>query len=71
MMFDLRAMAIAASFILAPIAVAAAEGPQDQPAKPATSAADHAGPAHPIRVILAAPWETAPSSSGAQVTVQK
>ena len=70
MVFDLRAVAIAASLILASIAVAAAaEGAQDQPARPATSAA--VAVAHPIRVILPAPWEPAPASSGTQALVQK
>ncbi|MDN4982524.1 MULTISPECIES: hypothetical protein [unclassified Bradyrhizobium] len=71
MTFDLRAAVIAASLILASIAVAAAEGAQDQPARPAAPATDHAGAAQHIRVILPAPWEPAPASSGAQAMVQK
>ena len=70
-MFDLRALVIATSLILASIAVAAAEGAQDQPAKPVAETTDHAGQAHPIRVILPAPWEPAPASSRAQTMVQK
>ncbi|WP_441235841.1 hypothetical protein [Bradyrhizobium sp. 930_D9_N1_4] len=68
MVFDLRAAVIAASFILASIAVAAAEGAQDQPARVAVSTS---GEARPVRVILPAPWEPAPASSGAQTMVQK
>lgn len=71
MMFDLRAMAIAASLILASIAVAAAQGEAEQPARVAASAADTAIAARPIRVILPAPWEPAPASSGTQAVVQK
>lgn len=72
MIFDLRAVVIAASFILASIAVAAAEGAQDQPARSATQAVtDQAVEAHPIRVILPAPWEPASASSGKQTFVQK
>ncbi|MBR1086592.1 hypothetical protein JQ621_03795 [Bradyrhizobium manausense] len=71
MVFDLRALVIAASLILASIAVAAAEGAQDQHARPAASASDHVGESHPIRVILPAPWEPAPASSGTQTMVQK
>ena len=71
MMFDLRAVAVAATFILASIVVAAAEGAQDQSLRIAAGTTDIAAPARPIRVILAAPWEPAPASSGAQVIVQK
>ena len=71
MLFDLRAVVIAASFILASIVVAAAEGAQDQSLRIAAGTTDIAAPARPIRVILAAPWEPAPASSGAQVIVQK
>ena len=71
MLFDLRAVVIAASFILASIAVAAAEGAQDPPARGAASTTDIASAARPIRVILPAPWEPAPASSGAQAMVQK
>ncbi|MBW7968394.1 hypothetical protein [Bradyrhizobium sp. BR 10289] len=71
MIFDLRAVVIAASFILASIAVAAAEGAKDQPARIASSASDHAGEVRPIRVILPAPWEPAPAQAGAQTVVQK
>jgi hypothetical protein len=70
MVFDLRALIIAASFILASIAVAAAEGAKDQPASAATSS-DHAGDINPIRVILPAPWQPAPAASGTQAMVQK
>lgn len=70
MSFDLRAAMIAASFFLASIAVAAAEGTQDQPARIAAGGADHAGEARPVRVILPAPWEPAPAS-GTQTLVQK
>ncbi|MCS3725765.1 hypothetical protein FHR88_000790 [Bradyrhizobium betae] len=55
-MFDLRTVVIAASFILASIAVAAAEGAQQQPPAPR---AETAGEARPIRVVLPAPWQTA------------
>ena len=71
MMFDLRAVVIAASFVLASIVVAAAEGSQDPSAKIATGASANAGQAHSIRVILPAPWEPAPASSGTQAMVQK
>jgi len=71
MMFDLRAVAIAASLILASIAVAAAEGGHEQPARVASSVSDHAGEARPMRVILPAPWEPAPAKSGTQSVVQK
>jgi hypothetical protein len=71
MIFDLRAMVIAASLVLASIAVAAAEGAQDQPAGVAAGKANHAGEARPVRVILPAPWEPAPASSGTQAMVQK
>ena len=70
-MFDLRAVVIATSLILASIAVAAAETAPDQPAKVAASTADTARAARPLRVILPAPWEPAPASSGAQTVVQK
>lgn len=71
MVFDLRTAVIAASFILASIAVAAAES---APARPASVAADtggQAGEARPIRVILPAPWEPAPASSSERTMVQK
>lgn len=71
MLFDLRTFVIAASFILASIAVAAAEGAQDQPARVVASTTANAGEARPIRVVLPAPWEPAPASSGTQVMVQK
>jgi len=70
-MFDLRAVAIATSLILASIAVAAAEPAQDQPAKAAARTTDTASAARPIRVVLPAPWEPAPASSGGQAVVQK
>jgi hypothetical protein len=71
MMFDLRAVVIAACFILGSIAVAAAaaEGGPEQPARVGSGVSDHAGEARPIRVILPAPWE--PARSGAQNVVQK
>ncbi|MDN3273465.1 hypothetical protein QWJ07_04360 [Frankia sp. RB7] len=71
MVFDLRAVVIAASLILASIAVAAAEGTQGQPASVAAGTTDLVAAARPIRVILAAPWEPAPASSGTQAMVQK
>jgi hypothetical protein len=71
MVLDLRAVVIAASFILASIAVAAAEGAQVEPARVAAETTDIAAAARPIRVILPAPWEPAPASSGTQVIVQK
>jgi len=71
MMFKVRALVIAASFILASIAVAAAESPQDQPARVATETSGHASEARPIRVILPAPWEPAPASSAERMMVQK
>ena len=71
MMIDLRAVAIAASLILASIAVAAAEGAQGQPARVAASTTEIAAATRPIRVILPAPWEPAPASFGTQVIVQK
>ncbi|GGI32024.1 hypothetical protein [Bradyrhizobium guangdongense] len=71
MSFDLRAVVIAASLVLASIAVAAAEGAQDQPARIAAGTTDHAGDSRPVRVILPAPWEPAPASSGTQAMVQK
>ena len=71
MVFDLRAVVIAASFILASIAVAAAEGAQVEPARVAAETTDVAAAARPIRVILPAPWEPAPASSGTQAMVQK
>ncbi|MBC9876063.1 hypothetical protein G8O24_01715 [Bradyrhizobium sp. INPA01-394B] len=70
MTFDLRAVVIAASLVLASIAVAAAEGAPDQPAKMAAGTTDRAGEARPVRVILPAPWEPA-SASGMQAMVQK
>ncbi|WP_298880664.1 hypothetical protein [uncultured Bradyrhizobium sp.] len=70
-MFDLRAMVIATSLILASIAVAAAETAPEQPAKAAVSTTDTTSAARPIRVVLPAPWEPAPASSGAQTVVQK
>ncbi len=69
MSFDLRTAVIAASFILASIAVAAAEGAREQPVRIASGATDHVGEARPIRVILPAPWEPAPAASGTQQTV--
>lgn len=71
MLFDLRAVVIAASFILASIAVAAAESAQDQPAKVAASTTDATSEARPIRVVLPAPWEPAPASSGTRTVVQR
>lgn len=71
MMFDFRAVVIAASFILASIAVAAADGGHEQPARIGSGVSDHAGEARPIRVILPAPWEPAPAQAGAQSMVQK
>jgi hypothetical protein len=71
MTFDLRALVIAASLVLASIAVAAAEGAQDQPRRVAGGNTDQAGEARPVRVILPAPWEPAPASSGTQAMVQK
>ena len=71
MLFDLRAVVIAASFILASIAMAAAEGAQDQPAKVAAGTTDSAGGARAIRVVLPAPWEPAPAASGTRSVVQK
>jgi hypothetical protein len=71
MLFDLRAVVIAASFILASIAVAAAESAQGQPAKVAAGTTDSTGEARPIRVVLPAPWEPAPASSGMRTVVQK
>jgi len=68
-MFDLRAVVIAASFILASIAVAAADGAQDQPAR--VPAAETPSEARPVRVVLPAPWEPAPASSGTRAMVQK
>ncbi|WP_063683807.1 hypothetical protein [Bradyrhizobium stylosanthis] len=70
-MFDLRAVVIAASFILASIAVAAADSAQDQPARVSVPAAGTPSEARPIRVVLPAPWEPAPASSGTQAMVQK
>jgi len=70
-MFDLRAVVIATSLILASIAVAAAEAAPDQPAKAAASTTDSASAARRIRVILPAPWEPAPASSGERAMVQK
>jgi hypothetical protein len=64
-MFDLRMVAIAASFILASIAVAAAERAPDQPAPaPRTESSDEA---RPIRVVLPAPWEAAAPGSTSQL----
>jgi len=71
MIFDLRAAVIAASFILASIAVAAAEGTKDQPPRIAAGTTDHVSEARPVRVILPAPWEPAPAASGTQTVVQK
>ncbi|QAU50242.1 hypothetical protein [Bradyrhizobium guangzhouense] len=73
MMFDLRVVAIAASLILASITVAAAEGEKDQPAKATTgtTATTDTTAARPIRVVLPAPWEPAPASSGERAIVQK
>jgi hypothetical protein len=71
MVIDLRAVVIAASFILASMAVAAAEGAQEQPARVAASATEITATPRPIRVILPAPWEPAPASSGTQAMVQK
>ena len=72
MVFDLRAVVIAASLILASVAVAAAaESAPDQPARVATDINGNAGTARPIRVILPAPWEPAPASSNSQTMVQK
>jgi hypothetical protein len=71
MLFDLRAVVIAASFILASIAVAAAEGAQGEPTRITTGTTDMTAAARPIRVILPAPWEPAPASSGTQAIVQK
>jgi hypothetical protein len=71
MIFDLRAVVIAASFILASIAVAAAEGTQDQPARIAAGASERAAEARPIRVILPAPWQPASTQASAQTVVQK
>ncbi|MET4799203.1 hypothetical protein [Bradyrhizobium sp. LB11.1] len=68
MLFDLRAVVIAASLILASIAVAAAENAQDQPAGVTVATGANAGEARPIRVILPAPWEPAPASPGAQAS---
>jgi hypothetical protein len=70
-MFDLRAVVIATSLLLASIAVAAAETAPDQPATAAASTTDSANAGRPIRVVLPAPWEPAPASSGAQASVQK
>lgn len=71
MIVDLRAAVIAASFILASIAVAAAEGARDLPTRVASGTADHVADVRPIRVILPAPWEPAPAASGTQTVVQK
>ena len=71
MTFDLRAVVIATSFVLASIAVAAAEGAPDQPAKIAAGTTGRVDEARPVRVILPAPWEPAPASSGTQAMVQK
>lgn len=72
MVFDLRAMVIAASFILASIAVAAAETAPDQPAQAtAAGTSGKAAEARPIRVVLPAPWEPATTASGTQTMVQK
>lgn len=55
--FDLRTLVIAASLVLASIAVATAERAPDQPAQPPrTETSDEA---RPIRVILPAPWQSA------------
>jgi len=70
-MFDLRAVVIAASFILASIAVAAADSAQDQSARVTAPATGTPSEARPIRVVLPAPWEPAPASSGTQAMVQK
>ncbi|MGT2436267.1 hypothetical protein ACU4GH_10635 [Bradyrhizobium betae] len=68
-MFDLRIVAIAASFILASIAVAAAERAPDQSAQPVrTESADQA---RPIRVILPAPWQAASPSATSQAELRK
>jgi hypothetical protein len=73
MVFDLRAVVIAASFILASIAVAAAETAPVQPAQATADAgtSGKAAEARPIRVVLPAPWEPATASSGIQTMVQK
>lgn len=67
-MFDLRIVAIAASFVLASIAVAAADGAQEQPQAPRT---ETAGEARPIRVVLPAPWQTAAQASSSQAQLRK
>jgi hypothetical protein len=71
MNFDFRAAMIAASFILASSAIAAAEGARDQPTPTPAGTSDHVGEARPVRVILPAPWEPAPAASGTQTLVQK
>ena len=70
-MFDLRAVVIATSLLLASIAVAAAETAPDQPATAAASTADSGSAARPIRVVLPAPWQPAPASSADRAIVQK
>jgi hypothetical protein len=71
MMFDLRIVAISASLVLASIAVAAADNLHEQPLPVAVSTSGPAGEARPIRVVLPAPWEPAPASSGSTAATQK
>lgn len=71
MLFDLRIVAIAASFILSSIAVAAAGEIVVQPSRVAAATTDSTSEARPIRVVLPAPWEAAPAASGSATTVQK
>ena len=67
-MFDLRTVVIAVSFILASIAVAAADGAQERSSQAPKT--ETAGEARPIRVVLPAPWQTAAPEAGSTLPLR-